>query len=272
LDPESYARIEAYRVFGAVSAMRERLLKYVVPQFQGDLFISFSTFDKPYASSTLTTQGAMYAFDRFREADPVLKLFSIARDKLRSSALDQAFFDSNGNLAVVQRVAGHRNMGVSQGYVRGKAGEILDANKAREIHQFMVVTATRRQTALQEKLGIERETAEQLAKAAAGAGLFGYQLEADEPSCDEKVSDFVSWMIGAEHVLVESVPVAAQIISFEAHLRSEAKSLRDHSSWETTWVYVLLYLNAAIAEMRPDIRRAGELMAIDQGLAYMEIS
>ena len=256
LELDSTSKIESHQLIVALNKMQERLVKHAVDECKTDLFLCFSLRDDPGKSSTLTNSMARYSFNVLRKRDPVLSLFPITLDSFRSTAGDLAFLQSGGNLEVVQRELQHESVATTQGYIRGQAGALLDARKARELQDLMLLTATRNRKSLHEKLNIEKDTVERLSKAAAEAGMFGWQLDADVQTSAEKMSDFANWMMGAEHVLVESVPVAAEIIAFEEHLRSEAKTLRNFPSWETTWVYVLIFLNAAITEMRPDIRRA----------------
>lgn len=272
LERSSDKKIETFQAVKAVLEMRKRLAKYVVDDAASDLFVVYSTFDDYGASSTLTGEAANYNFQAFRKADPVLALFPFSLDKLRSTALEKVFVESGGNLFKVQRHGNHRDIRTSQDYVRVAAGAFVDDTKARALHELLVCSATRNQKNLQKKLDINEETASRIVAEAMKAGMFGYHLEDGQLDPEAESSEFVQWMLGAEHVLLESAPMAGEIIAFEAHLRAEAKTLRDSPSWNTTWVYLLLYLNAAITEMRPDIRRKGEALAKRHHITYAEVS
>jgi len=271
-DINSTEDIGAYQCVKRLVQMRERMKFHVLDVNSDDLFITYMRLDKPRASSRMYDQTATRHFRAFRDADPILRLFPFTMDELRSTAMEQTYVQTGGDIFKVQRRARHKNLRTTQIYVQGKAGDILDSRKVRDLHDLMVVTATRERKDLQDKLNIDQDRATELAKAAANAGMFGWKLSDSVAEPEDRLSDFVRWMIGREHVLFETPETAAEIIAFESHLRSEAETLRENPTWETTWVYLLLYLNAAIAEMRPDIRRAGQELADQYQITYAEVS
>jgi hypothetical protein len=88
---------------------------------------------------------------------------------------------------------------------------------------------------------------------------------------DDRQSQFMEWLLSGQHIVLETPEVAAELFAYKQHLLAEAPALRETDEWWDVWAPTLLYLTKALQAIRPDIRIAGEQLAAEHQIEYMEV-
>jgi hypothetical protein len=204
---------------------------------------------------------------RSLQKHPVLSTYPIRPVHMRSTALYREFLVSGADMLSVNRKAKHKVLSTSQQYVNVNSTAFMAARDARKVQDFLLLKSTPDRKVLHEELGLDAEVAEKVARAASQAGFLGWNFS--DPADHENL--VAAWLTGVEHILIESAEVAAEMIAFRRHLLDHAHTLREGPDWYECWALLLLFLNSGLAQMRPDIRLAGEKLAAEYEIEYGEL-
>jgi uncharacterized protein YqgQ len=83
-------------------------------------------------------------------------------------------------------------------------------------------------------------------------------------------SEMIRFFTSGRIFILEDVNIASELVAFKAHLLKEAATLRTHADYETSWLPLLVFLNAALEAMSPDIRKRGHDLASRIQIEYLE--
>jgi len=173
----------------------------------------------------------------------------------------------------VQALAHHRHLQTTMKYIDGDANDVLGNRSARELHQFLLASATRDNPEVQRLNGLDTAAADAIIGKAKRKGFLGWQSHGDGQSIvRETESAFVQWMVGHEHMIVEDEYVAAEMIAFREHINLDQENIRATPAWHETWGPMLLLLNVALERMSPSVRLKGKKIATEFEICYADLN
>lgn len=275
LRPGSREQITSFQAVQCVLKMRERLVPFAPEQSKRYLFlVSYACDNWRRIANVISSEILLKAWDAALNRHPVLRLYRFTLDRIRGSIVLREFL-ATGSIVSTAQKARHNDMGTTQRYVAETAGIMMGHQSVREVQDLLILNSVRKNHGLIDHLGITKARAVAIAEKAYASCFGAWQLPgapavpADVPIED---SPFVKWMLGAEHLWIESANVAAEIVAFREHLLREADAVRGTQAWYDYWAPMLLMLGVALEIMRVDIRMAGEELAKEYQIEYMEIA
>ncbi|UIJ79101.1 hypothetical protein [Rhizobium leguminosarum] len=264
---DSEAKISTPTVMMCLNNMRQRLIPFAEKEHSDDLFLVGIPSDTSETIGPLSEQAQSKAWHRFRREDAVLNEFHFTLDKIRSTLVLRAFLVSGGDLFAVQQAAQH-SLRTAQRYVDQEAGRLIGNNDVRTVQDAMLLDATPNRSELHRQMGVDAEKVRNAVYAGRSLGFLEWATE--EPGeADALVSTFVDWLLGSDKVLIDHPVIAAQVFSLREHIK-RSPDLRLQPSWETQWAPLLIYLNMAWTEMRPQTRLEAERLAEEFEISFLE--
>ncbi|ODS52541.1 MAG: hypothetical protein ABS40_18525 [Agrobacterium sp. SCN 61-19] len=265
----STAKIVSATAFGCLLEMRSRLVPFAEPHEVGKLFLVLGHKGKRDTVRNISADRIIDAWDRLRSRDPLLARYRFTLDKIRPTLILRTYIVSGGNIFEAYRVAQHKLLSTTQRYVNENVSEFLSSAHARNVQGSISISVTKIHPDLR-KLGFfDEKISNIILKKAENIGFMSY-ADRGNGKIDSIKSEMVRFFTSGQIFIVEDVNVASEIVAFKAHLLAEAATLRTHPDYETSWLPLLVFLNAALEAMSPDIRKRGHDLASRIQIEYLE--
>lgn len=265
----STAKIVSATAFGCLLEMRSRLVPFAEPHEVGKLFLVLGHKGKRDTVRNISADRIIDAWDRLRSRDPLLARYRFTLDKIRPTLILRTYIVSGGNIFDAYRVAQHKLLSTTQRYVNENVSEFLSSAHARNVQGSISISVTKIHPDLR-KLGLfDEKISSRILKKAENIGFMSYAGRRNG-KIDSIKSEMVRFFTSGQIFIVEDINVASEIVAFKAHLLAEAATLRTHPDYETSWLPLLVFLNAALEAMSPDIRKRGHDLASRIQIEYLE--
>jgi CBS domain-containing protein len=269
LDRRSHRPIGAATAFRCLQEMRQPLEKFAEKRDADKLFLVLGHQGRRETVRALPAQTLIDAWDRFRASDPLLSRYRFTPDKLRSTLILRAFIVSGGDIFEAFRVAQHKSLRTTQRYINEQVSQQISAGDARNVQDAITLRATESRTDLRGELRISERDVKRVMDKATNLGFLAYSQQ-PETTRKEMESDIIRFFTTGEIVVIEDTTVAAELTIFKRHLVSELPVIRNDLEFEFTWLPLLVFVNAALEAMLPDVRQHGRQLASEMDIEYLE--
>lgn len=269
LASSSRRSIDPATAFRCVQSMREPLIKFAEAQDADKLFLVLGNGGTRKTVKAVSPRAWLDAWDRFRAGDPILTRYRFTLDKIRPTLILRAYIVSGGDIFEAYRVAQHKLLGTTQRYLNEQVSEQLSAEDARNVQGAISLKILEKRPELRGDLRINEQSAKRVLRQAANLGFLEHNKEAENVR-EEVQSELVRFFLTGEIIVLEDPEVAAELIVFKEHLVTELPTLKGHPDYETSWLPLLVFLNAAIEAMLPHVRQRGRKVAAEMGIEYLE--
>ncbi|NKK38556.1 hypothetical protein GFL72_28670 [Rhizobium leguminosarum bv. viciae] len=270
--PGSAEPITSYRALEYLSQLRSRFEGLIPEADKKYMFVVFAPGLGRSGVGWISESQIARVFHRFRKRHPILSKLRFAPDKLRPTGVLEEQL-KNGDILKTARKARHRNLKTTQRYVDTVSVTHQGRARVREVQDLLLMNTLPPGSTLRSRLGLDDNRVKQIAEHTARSGFlewFPTPGVSRETKVEARRSQFMDWLLSGQHEILEDPEVAAELFAYRRHLVLEAPVLRDTDEWWEVWAPTIIYLSKALQAMRPDIRIAGELLAADHQIEYME--
>jgi hypothetical protein len=266
LKPASRRRIEPATALGCIVQMREPLQRHAEAADKDRMFLVCGNKGHAETVKVLSAPMILAAWDRLRQADPILSRYRFTLDKLRPTLILHSFLVTGGDIFRAFHTARHKLLTTTQQYVNELVSEKMSFGDAREAQDALTLSVTKGRPELLKQVSMPHARARAIMEKASHMGFLDY---AGEQSRKKVAEDFVKFTRG-ELIVIEDASVAAEILVFKEHLLSELPTLRTSSEFESVWLALLVFINGCLSALPPDILRKGRKLATDLQIAYLD--
>lgn len=216
------------------------------------------------------------AWKRFREADPLLSQFPTTLDQVRTTVALKISLESGNNIFTVNKKLHQESLSVTADYLAHDAVHSVNQAQARQLQDFMFLSATANLDEIRRSFGPSEERAHVILARARGKGFGQWPGSTSNAvpteSEDEPIEGtFVEWLTRGTIHIIEDVIVAAEMFAFRRHILSESPHLRMTPAWAEMWAPFVLFLNASLDCTPAHVRLDGERMAEELEIFYGDL-
>jgi hypothetical protein len=141
---------------------------------------------------------------------------------------------------------------------------------ARKIQDVMAVKALGGNFETLQRLGINEAKVREILQESRDQDGFGEWNLSGSASSNQKLTEFESFLLSHNHLIIETPEVAAEIYAYREHILSKAPDNRHDPLWEEKWVPRLIMLSMAWEQMGPDTQQEAKTLARHYHIAYMD--
>jgi hypothetical protein len=274
LHPRSTETITSFQALSFLNDLRARL-EHAIPKEDKD--VAFVVCNQSHRERSIVGRinevGLSKFFRRFLERNPILEVFSFTLDKIRGTGVLKVYLKSGGNILETARAARHKSLENTKKYIDTVSADHVERRQVREVQDLLLANSLPSHSELRERLGLNETRVKQIAEQTSRSGFlewFPTPGVKRKPKTKDKRSQFMEMLLSGQHIILEDPEVAAEIFAYRRHLIDQVPVLRDTDDWWDVWAPAILYFTKSLQAMRPDIRLAGEQLAADHQIEYME--
>ncbi|WP_334545039.1 hypothetical protein [Rhizobium leguminosarum] len=273
LHPQSTEPIAAFQALSFLNDLRVRLEHALPPEDANAAFIVCNQFHRGRSVVGRINEAELSRFfRRFLKRNPILEVFSFTPDKIRGSGVLKVHLTFRDILATA-KAARHKSLETTKKYIDTISGHHVERAQIREVQDLLLANSLPAHSELRPRLGLDEKRIKQIAEQTSRSGFlewFPTPGVKRKPKAKDKRSHFMEMLLSGQHVILEDPEVAAELFAYRQHLIDQAPVLRDTADWWDLWAPAILYFTKSLEVIRPDIRLAGEKLAADHQIEYME--